>query len=140
MIDRTLARGLFLGAIALAFGVTAARYQIGSFNHAGPGLFPLMMSGALGLIALLTIVRSRFEPAEPLELRVRNIGLLLLSLSAFAGVSLWVNMTAGIVSMVFIAALAGKTYSWSRNLKVSLGLVLVAVAFRQGLGLNLPLY
>ena len=44
------------------------------------------------------------------------------------------------IVMVFIATIAGSTYSVVRNLKVSAGLIAVALAFQKLLGLNLPLY
>ena len=141
MIDRNLARGLFLAAIATSFGVGASRYNIGTLGRAGPGLFPLIVSGLLGLVALATIIRSRFVTPEPLDFNVKNIAILLVALSAFALTSKLINMTAGIVVMVFIAGLAGKaSYSVARNIKVSLGLLAVALAFHKLLGLNLNLY
>lgn len=140
MIDRNLARGLFLAAISLAFGLSSLGYSVGALSHAGPGLFPLMVSGLLMVIALSIIVRSRFTVREKLEFNIRNIGLLLGALCAFALVSLFVNMTAGIVVMVFIAGFGASTYSVSRNVKVAIGLVAVAFAFQKLLGLNLPLF
>jgi hypothetical protein len=44
------------------------------------------------------------------------------------------------VFMVFVASLAGTSYSWKRSLKISAGLIAVAFAFQKLLGLNLPLY
>jgi len=141
MIDRNLARGLFLTAIALVFGLGALRYPIGDLSRAGAGLFPLMMSGLLLLIAVATIVRSRFVASARFEFHKANIALLLGSLCAFALVSRLLNMTAGIVAMVFISAFAGSArYSIARNLKVSVGLFLVALAFQKLLGLSLNLY
>jgi hypothetical protein len=142
MIDRNLARGLFLAAIALAFGLGALRYPIGDFSRAGAGLFPLMMSCLLLLIAVATLVRSRLmKNGPPFEFNPVNIALLLSSLCAFALVSRVLNMTAGIVAMVFISGVAGTAkYSIVRNLKVSVGLFLVALAFQKLLGLGLNLY
>ncbi|MFC5499298.1 tripartite tricarboxylate transporter TctB family protein [Caenimonas terrae] len=141
MNDRNLARGLFLVAISLAFGLTAMRYPIGGFDRAGPGLFPLMVAGLLLLIGVITIMRSRFIRREPMEFNVRNIGVILASLCAFSLVSQFVNMIVGIVVMVFVASFAGKTrYSVVRNLKIAAGLVCVALAFQKLLGFNLPLY
>jgi hypothetical protein len=51
-----------------------------------------------------------------------------------------VNMTVAIVFMVFVATLAGSNYSWKRNVKISIGLVLMALVFAKLLGMNLPLY
>jgi hypothetical protein len=141
MIDRNLARGVFLVAISLLFGVTAALYYpIGEFARGGPGLFPVLISAMLFLVGVATLVRSRFTDKVPLTFNYRNIGLILGSLCAFALVSEFVNMTAGIIAMVFLATLAGTNYSAVRNLKIAAGLVAVAFVFAKFLGLNLPLY
>jgi hypothetical protein len=84
-------------------------------------------------------VRSRFVEPVPLDARLRNIGLVLLSLCAFALVSTFLDMTAGIVALVFIAAAAGGSYSVARNMKIAIGLIAIAFAFQALLGLNLPL-
>lgn len=140
MIDRNLARGLFLAAIALIFGLGALQYPIGTLNRAGPGLFPLMCAGLLLLVAVSTIVRSRFVAKERLEFNFKNIALILGSLCAFALTSHFLNMTIAIVVLVFVSGFAGSSYSVVRNLKVSAGLIAVAFAFHKLLGLNLPMY
>ena len=139
MNDRNLVRGLFLAAVSLAFGLGALRYPIGDFSHAGPGLFPLLVSCLLFVIAVITIVRSRFVEPVPLNFNLKNIALILLGLCGFALISRLLDMMAGIVFMVFVASFAGTSYSWKRNLKVSAGLIAVAFAFQKPLGLNLPL-
>jgi hypothetical protein len=140
MNDVTRLKGLFLMAIALAFGIVAFHYPIGDFSRAGPGLFPLMVSALLFLIGAAIVVRSHYVAREPMAFNFRNIGLIIGSLCVFSLVSQHVNMIAGIVCMVFVAAIAGSSYSVARNLKVSIGLVLVALAFQKLLGFNLPLY
>lgn len=139
MIDRNLARGLFLAAFAGAFGIGAMGYSIGNLSHAGPGLFPLMISAMLMVVAVATIIRSRFVKAEPFQITFRNIGLILGSLCAFALASHFMNMTLGIVVMVFVSGFAASSYSVVRNIKVAAGLIAVAFAFHKLLGLNLPL-
>ncbi|WP_017757693.1 tripartite tricarboxylate transporter TctB family protein [Pseudacidovorax intermedius] len=141
MNDRNLNRGLFLIALALLFGVPAFNYQIGSFAHAGPGLFPAMVSGMLLAIGIITVIRSRFVKPIPMSVNFKNIAIILASLCTFALVSTYVNMTVGIVVMVFIASLAASgKYSWVRNVKVAVVLVAFAFGFQKLLGLNLPLY
>ena len=141
MNDRNLVRGLFLIAISLAFGLTSLRYPIGQFSRAGPGLFPLMVSSLLFLIGLATVVRSRFVERAHLNFNLRNIALIVLSLCGLAVISLYLNMIVGIVFMVFCASFAGTaSYSVMRNLKISAGLIAVALAFQKLLGFNLPLY
>jgi hypothetical protein len=140
MNDQNLVRGFVLIAISLAFGLTALTYPIGHFSRAGAGLFPLMVSGLLLLIGVSTVVRSHFVQKVPLDFKLRNIAIILASLCGFALVSHFVDMTAGIVFMVFCAAFAGTSYSWMRNVKVAAGLIAVAFAFQKLLGLNLPLF
>lgn len=140
MNDRNLVRGLFLVAISLAFGLSSLNYSIGKLSHAGPGLFPLLVSSMLLLIGVATVVRSRFVARVPLDFSLRNILIILAALCSFALVSEFVNMIAGIAVMVFVAAYAGSTYSVMRNLKVAAGLIGVALVFQKLLGLNLPLY
>lgn len=140
MNDRNLLRGLFLVTVALLFGLPAFRYPIGDFSRAGPGLFPLMVSTLLLLIGIATVIRSRFVQHHRMELNWRNISLVLGGLCAFSLVSHFVNMILGIAAMVFLVSFAGKTYSVVRNLKIVVGLVLIAFAFQKFLGVNLPLY
>ena len=141
MQNRNLVRGLFLLVISLAFGLEALRYPLGQVSRPGPGMFPLAVSSLLLLIALITIVRSRFIAHVPLEFNVKNIAIILASLCGFALISRHLNMIAGIVFMVFCASFAGTaSYSVVRNLKISAGLIAVAFAFQKLLGFNLPLY
>jgi len=141
MQNRNLVRGLFLLLISLAFGLEALRYPLGQVSRPGPGMFPLAVSSLLLLIALITIVRSRFIAHVPLEFNVKNIAIILASLCGFALISRHLNMIAGIVFMVFCASFAGTaSYSVVRNLKISAGLIAVAFAFQKLLGFNLPLY
>lgn len=140
MNNKNLLRGLFLAAIALAFGLGALRYPIGDFSHAGPGLFPLLVSSLLFLIAVITIVRAYLVEPVPLIFSLKNIALILLALCGFALLSRLLNMMVGIVFLVFVGTLAGSAYSWQRNLKIAAGLIAVAFVFQKLLGLNLPLY
>jgi hypothetical protein len=139
MLNQTLARGVFLAIVALAYGLTALRYPLGDFAHAGPGLFPLLVSSLLLIIAILTIVQSRLVAFVPLDMNLKNIGLIMLGLAVFVLCAKFINIIVGIPAMVFIVALAGSSYSWKRNLQVSIGLILVAYAFEKLLGLNLRL-
>jgi hypothetical protein len=140
MNDRNFVRGLFLMAISLAFGLVSLRYPMGQFSRAGPGLFPLLVSCLLFLIGLITVVRSRFIERVDLNFNMKNIALILASLCGFALISEHLNMIAGIVFMVFCVSFAGTSYSVMRNLKISAGLIAVALAFQKLLGFNLPLY
>jgi len=139
-MNRNLVRGIFLMAIASAFGLTALRYPMGDLTRAGPGLFPAMVSALLMLIGASTVLRSFFVERVRLDLNFKNIAIILASLCGLALISTYVNMIAGIVFMVFCSTLAGSSYSWVRNLKIAAGMVAMALVLQKFLGLNLPLY
>lgn len=140
MNDRNLLRGLFLIAIALGFGLPATQYPFGQLGRAGPGLFPVVVSCMLGLVGLSIVIRSRFIERTPMDFTIRNISIILGSLIGFSLISHFVNMLLGIVFLVFCSTLAGSSYSVKRNIKISLGLIAIAVVFVKLLGLQLPLY
>jgi hypothetical protein len=139
MLDINLLRGLAMMMVALFFGLNALRYPIGDLARAGPALFPLLVSGALFVLALLSVIQSRRMDPEPLDFRFRNIGLIVLSLATFVLASHYVSVLLGIILLVFISGLAASNYSWKRNVMLSAVLILVALVFQHGLGLNLGL-
>ncbi len=139
MINSNLVRGVFLMALALVFGLPAIGYSLGSFSRAGPGLFPFMVSVILFAIGVITVVRARLVPPEPMDFQVRNIGIILGSLCGFALLSHYLNMIVGIVFLVFCSGFAGTSYSVVRNIKISVVLVGIAFAFQKLLGVSLPL-
>ena len=140
MNNRNFVRGLCLIAIALLFGLVALNYKIGELSRSGPGLFPMIVSSFLLFIGVLTVVRSHYVDPVPLDYNVKNIALILLSLVGFAVISQHINMILGIIFLVFCSTFAGTSYSVVRNIKISLGLIAVAFAFKNLLGLSLPLY
>jgi hypothetical protein len=140
MNDRNLLRGVLFIAISLGFGLQALTYPIGEFSHAGAGLFPLLISGLLMVIGLLTVARARFIERVPMHGGLKNIALILLSLGGFALLSQFVNMIVGIIFMVFCSGFAAATYSIPRNIKIAASLIVVAWGFQRLLGLHLPLY
>ena len=140
MLNQNVARGAFLALVALFFAGNALRYPIGTFAHAGPGLFPLMICVPLLMIAGAIIVQARLAAPVPLQFNPRNIALIMASLIGFVLASEYVNVTLGIVVLVFVAGFAANTYSWVRNLKIAVGLLVVAFIFQRFLGLNLRLF
>ena len=140
MSNRNFVRGLCIMAIALLFGGVAFNYKLGVLSRSGPGLFPLMVSSFLFLIGLITVVRAHYLEAVPLDYNVKNIALIILSLCGFVVASEFINMIVGIIFLVFCSTLAGTSYSVVRNIKISVGLIAVAFAFKNFLGLSPPLY
>jgi hypothetical protein len=139
MPNRLLIRGILLIAIALCFGVPAATYRLGGFYQAGPGLFPLLVSGIVGAIGLVMVAQSRLEKAGPAAIGLRNIAIVLASLVGFVLIADHLKAIPAIVYLVFVSTLAGSDYSVRRNLQICAVLIGIALAFKSFLGLNLPL-
>lgn len=139
-MNRNLARGLAFIGVALFFGAQSLTYRLGDLAHAGPGFFPLLLSSIVGLIGLGMVIRSRFEAAAPLHFNSRNIAIVLGSLAGFAILTELAGALLGVVFLVFFSALAGETYDWKRNLKITLGLMVITYLFAAVLGVSLRLY
>ena len=127
-------------AFSALFGVVSLNYGIGQFSKAGPGLFPLVVSCLIFLIGLLTVVQARYVAPVPINYNMKNISLILLALCGFAVISHFINMILGIIFLVFCASFAATSYSVVRNIKISVGLIAIAFAFKHLLGLQLPLF
>lgn len=139
-MDRNLARGLAFIGVALFFGAQSLTYRLGTLAHAGPGFFPLLLSIAVGLIGFWMIIRSRFQATVALDFNFTNIGIIVGSLVGFAFLTRFAGALLGVVFLVFFSALAGKTYDWKRNVKITLGLMVITYLFAAVLGVSLRLY
>ena len=140
MNNRNVLKGVFLMAIATAFGLGSFNYSVGSLARAGPGMFPLLVSSSLFLVGVAMIVRSSRMPRVPMQFNLKNIAIILASLVGFALLSEYVNMLAGIVFLVFCSSAAGTSYSLVRNVKIAASLAAIALALQKLLGLQLPLF
>ena len=86
------------------------------------------------------IARSRLIEPAPFDFRFRNIGLVAGGLIAFALVSAFVNMLAGIVVMTSIASYASPDFSIPRTATIAAALCVMAFAMKKLLGVQLPLF
>jgi uncharacterized membrane protein len=140
MNNLKLMRGLVLLAIALFFGSQALTHQIGTLARAGAGLFPLLVSGLVAMIGLVTLVQAKLEAPVPLDFKFKNIALIMISLIGFTLIAHHLGAIAAIIFLVFVSTLASTERSLARNLKICAVLIVIAVCFRLLLGVNLPLY
>ena len=129
---------LFLIVFALIFGGVATTYPLARSAAPAPAC-SRWSAAASPLIGLITVIRSRYVEPVPLSYSVKNIAIILASLCGFVLISHFLNMLLGIVFLVFCSTLAGTSYSVVRNVKISVGLIAVAFAFKHLLGLGLPI-
>ncbi|MEJ0077914.1 MAG: tripartite tricarboxylate transporter TctB family protein [Alphaproteobacteria bacterium] len=140
VINQNVGKGLLLAAVSLFFLLQAPALTVGSLSHPGPGLFPVLVASLLLFLAVVMLARSRLIEPAPLDFRFRNIALVAGSLIAFALVSEFVNMLAGIVVMTSIASFASTDFSIPRTATIAAALCAMAFALKKLLGVQLPLY
>jgi len=139
-MNRKLITGLLYIAISAVFFIGGLGYQFNSVDNPGPALFPMSVSTILFVLGIASIIQS-LASAEPIDtLHVGNIATIVLGLVGFAVAIEYTNIIVGTVVLVGVTSLSASTSSVSKNIKLTVGLVLVAVAFKELLGLGLPLW
>lgn len=137
MVSRSLARAVVLGIFAAVFLTGGLGYPIGELSRPGPGLFPIVVSSLLLVIATVMGFEARGNSAEALHFNIKNIAIVLAALIAFVIAARSVGGAIAIILLVFISAIAGRDYSWKRNAVVVAVLIVVALAFQKLLDLPL---
>ena len=137
-MNKKIVTGIIFITIALTFGLGSLNYRIGTLDDLGPALFPLMVSGALGILGLVMLFRGYLGTYQLVEFKLKNITVITTSLVIFAVVSEYVNMLVAIAALVLLSALSTE-FSWLRVAKLVAGLIAVAYVFKYPLGVNLPL-
>lgn len=138
-MNKNLVTGILFIVIALLFNFISTTYTVGTLDNPGAGLFPFIVSAMLLGIGIITVIRTWIVKRELFEFNFKNIIVVTSSLLGFALATSYINMIAGICVLVAVSSLGASTYSVSRIIKIIIGLVAVAFAFKYLLGLNLPL-
>jgi hypothetical protein len=139
MKNKSIGTGVAFIAIAVLFGLNALHYTLGTIDQPGPGFFPLTVSVFLFLLGVSVSIRGLAEAREPVPYKFKNILIISASLLGFAVATELVGMIAGIYILVFISSAAATTFKLFRAFMISNVLVIIAIAFKYLLGLNLPL-
>jgi putative tricarboxylic transport membrane protein len=129
---------MFLAFAAVAL-LTARGYSLGSAGRMGPGYFPMLLGGVLGLLGIILVARSLVNAGEAVG-RLHLIPLLVIAL----GVCLFglaIERLGLVVTLIAVVAVTAFASRDSRPLEVS-ALALVLAAFSVGVfvyALRLPL-
>lgn len=135
------AMAVALLAVGLFFVWHAAFLPFGRVGLPGPGFFPFALGVALGLLALVILVRSWRVASDGNAVYLGHRDVLIV-LGALIGVALVFERTDTYLTLgVFAAALlllVARAALWRVVLGASLGMVAVWAVFRFGLGVRLP--
>lgn len=140
---RDILAGLIFLACGLAFGIAAARYPIGTALRMGPGYFPLVLSGLLGLLGLGIVARGVLAAEAEGTLGLvpwRGLVLILGALVLFGAMVKGLGLAPALFATAFASALASR-----HNGPVSVAVLAAALTlfcvliFSFGLGVPVPL-
>jgi Tripartite tricarboxylate transporter TctB family len=132
---------MFLAFAAVAM-LVARGYSLGSAGRMGPGYFPMLLGGVLGLLGLVLVARSLFVDGERMT-RLQLAPLLMIALGvALFGMS--IERLGLIAALMVVTAMAAFASRDSRPVEVAaLALVLAAFSvavFVYALRLPLPIW
>jgi hypothetical protein len=129
--------------LAGAFAIAIARnYPIGTLRVMGPGLYPLVVAGLLGLLGLFLLAKSvRGEGEEPIAIAPLPLVLVLAGIAVFGLILMQAGLLIAIVALVLIVSGASGRFRPVSSLILALGLAVGCVAvFVIGLGQRLPIF
>ena len=140
---KDLATGLIFIAFALAYGYMSLNTMaVGTLTQMGPGFFPALLAGCLGLTGVGVIVRGLWLASEHPFGVVPWRAMVFLSLATiiFAAFVDDLGMLPGTFVTSFIACLGTPRISLVQNLLTSICIAAFCSAvFSMGLGVPLPI-
>jgi putative tricarboxylic transport membrane protein len=134
--------GIMFIAFAAVAMLTARGYSLGSAGRMGPGYFPMLLGGALGLVGLILVARSLVIEGETIG-RIRLLPLLVIALGVCL-FGLTIERLGLLIALIGATAVTAFASRDSRPLEVAaLALVLAmfsVAVFVLALRLPLPLW
>ncbi len=135
--------GLIFIALAAAFGIAAAGYELGTALRMGPGYFPLLLAAALGLLGAAILVKGFGATAERGGLggvSWRAVILLTTAVVFFGATVRGLGLGPAVFVAAFASALASRENGLARAAVIAAALTLFcALIFIYGLGVPVPL-
>lgn len=134
---------IFLG-FAIAFGSAASGYQLGTAFRMGPGYFPLVLAGGLGILGAAILVRGVTADASDTPIGPvpwRGAVLILAALVYFGATIRGLGLVPGVFGAALLSALASRSNPPLAALVIAGALTAMAVlVFHIGLGVAVPLF
>ena len=137
-------KDFWAGVLFIAFGgaacVIALDYAMGTAARMGPGYFPRVLGLLLCALGALLVLRSFKLQGAPLSFPTfKPIAIVLGSVVLFGLVVNKAGLVIATLLLVLVSSTASHEYRWRESIVAAIALaVFVVVAFRYGLGLQLP--
>jgi putative tricarboxylic transport membrane protein len=137
-------KDFWAGVLFIALGgaacVVALDYAMGTAARMGPGYFPRVLGLLLCALGALLVLRSFKLQGAPLSFPTfKPIAIVLGSVLLFGLVVNQAGLVIATLLLVLVSSTASHEYRWRESIVAAIVLaVFVVVAFRYGLGLQLP--
>lgn len=109
-------RDVVSGALMIAFGAFVAyysrRYDMGTFERMGPGMFPTLLAYALMVVGGLILVPALYKrggKGPPFEFR--SFAFVMLAIGVFAVIAPYFGIVPGIVALTIVSSFADRRIS-----------------------------
>lgn len=138
---KDLPAGLLFIAIAALFALGTQELDLGTARKLGPGAFPLILAGALGLLGLIIVAQAFRNPVtHAMVIPWRGILLIIVAPVLFGLTVRGLGLVASIALVVIVSAFASHRMSAKLAILLTIGLTVFCVlVFSIGLGLPLRL-
>lgn len=140
-VNKDVVAGAIFLAFAIGFGIVSTAYPMGSAAQMGPGYYPLLLSGVLGVLGLFIAFAGWRKPAAQMVV-VRPVALIcvLTAPLLFAVTLRPLGFVAAVILTSLLATIAAPRMSWIARILTALGLALGCTAiFIWALGIPVPL-
>jgi len=140
-VNKDVVAGAIFLAFAIGFGIVSTAYPMGSAAQMGPGYYPLLLSGVLGVLGLFIAFAGWRKPAAQMVV-VRPVALIcvLAAPLLFAVTLRPLGFVAAVILTSLLATIAAPRMSWIARILTALGLALGCTAiFIWALGIPVPL-
>ena len=133
--------GLIFLAIAALFAIQGMRYDLGTMLQMGPGFFPVVLAGMLGILGVVVFIAGIRQSPEPVDGPVawRAIVLICLALAIFAAGARALGLVPVVLLCTFLTAMASQKNSVvSAAIMSAVMAALCYLIFKVGLAVTLP--
>lgn len=143
LVSLRLVVAAILAAIGAAAFIIGLNYDFGSATRMGPGYFPLVLSGALTVLALAEAVSAVLKPDPDGSPRLdwRPLAAILAAVAGFAAAISLFGLVPAFFVVIFFSTLSERGYGWLPAIILSLITCVAAwLLFSRLLGITLPLF
>ena len=138
---RDILGGVLLMLVGIFAALHARDYSFGEAARMGPGYFPTVLGWLLAVLGLAIVVPALRRPGEPLGVRWKSLGLVVLAVVFFAFALPRFGLVPASGGAVFISSLADDDLRWRGRILLTIAVPIMMVAiFVTALSMNLSLF